>query len=177
MKKDLPASLVELDALRQKGWRPQVVGCFLYKKKVLMLFAKKFNLWQFPQGGIENRQTIPQAFADEMIEELGGMFFATTDKKMIYLLTDEVAFPPSTKTKTILTTDDGQVMNLVGKRYYFFASQAQDPDIAIKKTEFDDYRWLAYDEARQMAMAIRQAGKQRVTLAAIETLADLDLLD
>ncbi len=141
-----------------------------------MVFDKKYRLWQFPQGGIEPHTTISQAFKDEMIEELGSDFYHQTDKKLIYFLTADIEFPLHQQSQKILTTDAGQEVPMLGKHYFFFASQANNPDLNIKEIEFDDYRWLTYDEARELANKINQAGKKRTTLAAVDGLFNLGLI-
>ena len=50
-------TLQEIDAIRKEGMRPQVVGCFVSNKKTLLVYSEKYNLWQFPQGGIDNTDT------------------------------------------------------------------------------------------------------------------------
>jgi hypothetical protein len=47
-------SLEEIDQIRNSGFRPQIVGCFLNNKKILFLYKKNHDLWQLPQGGIDN---------------------------------------------------------------------------------------------------------------------------
>lgn len=141
-----------------------------------MTWDKKYQLWQFPQGGIEPQTTISQAFRDEMVEELGPDFYQQTDKKLIYFLTADIEFPITQQNKKILITDAGQKVPMLGKHYFFFASQASNPDLDIKEIEFDDYRWLTYDEARSLAGKIGQAGKKRTTLLALEALKKLEII-
>ena len=64
-------TLEELDKDRSDGLRPSVVGCFLNSGKILFVYQKTHQLWQLPQGGVDNHETTIDAFKREMTEELG----------------------------------------------------------------------------------------------------------
>ncbi len=67
-------TLEDLDELRKQGLRPSVVGCFVHDQKLLIAFQKSFNQWTLPQGGIDNRENIKDAFFHEMAEEVTDDF-------------------------------------------------------------------------------------------------------
>ena len=168
-------SLEEIDTIRKTGLRPGVVGCFLHDKKILFLFKEEYNLWQLPQGGIDNQESIEQAIVREMNEELGNDFAASL--KVNSLIGDNlVNFPAHNKNSRELKTDAGNNIFMEGKKYFFIAIDTDISDLDINKTEFDDYRWLDYEEAIELTSTIYQRGKQRVTLDAINKLHSLDLL-
>ena len=168
-------SLKEIDIIRKSGFRPQVVGCFLNDKKILFLFTEKYNLWQLPQGGIDNKETIKQAIIREMTEELGEEFVATS--KINSLIGDnQVEFPNHAQNSRELKTDAGDNIFMQGKKYFFVAIDINIADIDINKTEFDDYKWLDYENAMELSKTIYQHGKQRVTADVLEKLHSADLL-
>ena len=168
-------SLEEIDAIRKSGYRPQVVGCFLNDKKILFLFKKEYNLWQLPQGGIDNQESIENAMIREMTEELGKKY---ADSMKINCLVgyNQVEFPNETKNLRNLITDDGQKIFMKGKKYFFIAADMNITSLNIKETEFDDFKWLNYDDAIELSKTIYQPGKQRVTVDALNKLKEAGLL-
>ncbi len=166
----------QIDAVRQKGFRPGVVGCFLHDKKILLLYKKEHNLWQLPQGGIENGETIERAFSREMSEELGAEFVKSTGGEIAYVAEDKVEFPLKKQGDRDLQTDDGQPIKMKGKKYFFVCAYRLDPQINIEETEFDDFRWVDFDAGIKLAEKIYQKGKQRITLKILNKLKSLDLI-
>ncbi len=168
-------SLEEIDEIRRSGFRPQAVGCFLNGKKILFLFKEEHKLWQLPQGGIDNDETLGQAVSREMSEELGKEFIDAVKINSV-IGENQVVFPSHTKGSRELQTDDGQEIFMKGKKYFFVAIDTDSTDLDIHKTEFDDYQWLPYDEALKLSQTIYQQGKQRITVDVLHTLHHLDLL-
>ena len=165
--KDL--NLAKLDSYRRQGYRPVGVGCFINNKQVLFLYKKEYDLWQFPQGGIENKETPKEALLREMNEELGVDIMAYI-KEIDFLGESKAIFKADTYRQRDLKTDDGQPVFMKGKRYFIFAVNTNLKEIDISKSEFDKYIWVGYDQARKLAEAIYQRGKKRVTLYALELL-------
>lgn len=172
-------TLEELDKTRNLGFRPQVIGCFLHDKKILFLFNKKYNLWQLPQGGIDNNETLDQAFTREMTEELGQKFVQSAISQTTELNVvgeDKIEFPPSTQNSRNLQSDKGDKLFMKGKKYFFVAVESGSADLNINKTEFDDYKWVDFNQASTLANEIYQRGKKRVTVNVLNILKRLDLL-
>jgi 8-oxo-dGTP pyrophosphatase MutT (NUDIX family) len=159
------------DSLRVSGLRPQIVACFLNKKKILFFFKSEHKLWQLPQGGIDNRENIEKAFVREMIEELGNNFLHSCEIVSITMIhEDKIHFSEDKWSAKELFTDEGKPVSMQGKKYFFLAVEIEHPDIRIEETEFDDYRWLSYDEALSVSQKIYQKGKKRITLEVLNVL-------
>ena len=169
-------SLEEIDGIRKQGLRPQVVGCFLYGKRLLFVFNKEYDLWQLPQGGIDNLETIGAAFSREMREELGQAFLETINADIMIFGEDQIIFPPALQGSRELKTDSGQSIKMKGKKYFFVAAESDSPDIKIQFTEFDDYKWVFFSEGTAIADAIQQGNKRRLTRKALDMLKRLDLV-
>tara|TARA_B100000700_G_C14964208_1_gene818042 strand:+ start:84 stop:605 length:522 start_codon:yes stop_codon:yes gene_type:complete len=169
-------TLQEIDDIRQKGMRPQVVGCFVHNKKVLLMYMEKYNLWQFPQGGIDNKEDAITAVKREMAEELGDVFVKKQDGDITCIGMDTLVFPEHKQGSRELVTDAGEEVFMVGKTYFFMILPTTTEEIAIKDTEFDEYIWLPYDQAKRLAENIYQTGKRRMTCNILDRLRDLEMI-
>lgn len=155
-------SLEEIDSIRKNGYRPQVVGCFLKDREILFLFKKEHELWQLPQGGIDNNETAEEAILREMKEELGSEFIEGAEVDSV-IERSVIDFPKNSENLRELKTDDGVEMVMKGKEYFFMAVNAKKKELDIKKTEFDEYEWVDYDKALEVCEMIYQKGKRRIT--------------
>lgn len=169
-------SLSAIDQIRNQGFRPQVVGCFIDDKKILFLYKAKHDLWQLPQGGIENNETIAQAFLREMSEELGSKFVESGQSEPVLIGEDLVEFLPEKHGVRELQNDQGQDIPMKGKKYFFVCSPADQQTFNIKNSEFDGWRWVNFDEALSLTNNIYQPGKKRITVKALRLLKDQKLL-
>ena len=160
------------DTFRKKGFRPQVVGCFLYEKRVLFLFKRKYAIWQFPQGGIDNHETAEHALYREMREELSKSLARFKEDDAVYIGEDSVRFPFGKRGEKGLVTNEGKEMTMRGKQYFFYAIPVDTDTVSINKTEFDKYRWVSYIEAHDLIKSIYQRGKRRVITQALKILYD-----
>ena len=168
-------TLKELDQIRKNGHRPQVVGCFLHNKKILFLYKKEHDLWQFPQGGIDNNETIEEAVLREMKEELGSDFLKDVEVGDL-IMKDGLEFSSDKWGSRNLKTDDGEEVLMKGKKYFVIKVKAGLTELDINQTEFDDYRWLDYEEALKLTETIYQKGKKRITEEILDSLRELMLL-
>ncbi|MCK4636187.1 MAG: NUDIX domain-containing protein [Candidatus Moranbacteria bacterium] len=168
-------TLKEIDQIRESGFRPQAVGCILNNKKILFFHKKKYNLWQLLQGGIDNQETIEKATIREMTEELGSNF-AKSLKINSLIGDDQLTFPSRTQGSRDLKTDDGKTIFMQGKKYFFIAIDTNVTDLNIDETEFDDCKWLDYEQAIELSKKIYQQGKQKITINALNKLHNSDLL-
>lgn len=159
----LTPDLTTFDEFRTRGLRPQVVCCIIYDQQVLMVYKKEFDLWQFPQGGIENKETLQNAFVRELKEELGVKFFNQCSDTIEVVGQGTVDFPQKAHGVKALKTDAGAKVLMVGKHYYFCVVQAKSSNIDLDTTQFDDFKWLNFEQAQKLVEAIKQPGKKRIS--------------
>ena len=57
-----------------------------------------------------------------------------------------------------------------GKFYLFYAIQCNHPEFDIDASDFDEYQWLTFADAYELAQNIYQRGKRRITVHALELL-------
>jgi len=157
----------DFDEVRKQGFRPQVVGCFVNEGKILFVFKKAHELWQFPQGGINNHETLDQAFRREMTEELGATFMAGVNKEINVFYEDQMEFPSVKQGNIGLQTDAGEEVFMKGKKYFFVVVAADQTLVELVETEFDEYRWTNFNQSLALADTIYQTGKQRITIKAL----------
>jgi 8-oxo-dGTP pyrophosphatase MutT (NUDIX family) len=170
-------SLEELDKDRAEGLRPSVVGCFLNSGKILFVHQKIHELWQLPQGGVDNHETLTEAFKREMTEELGEDFVKQTSFKPTFLSVDKIEFPPDKQGLRDLKLDDGTPVTMKGKKYYFLYATSSSTNLKFPSNEeYNEFKWISYEEALELAKTSAQGGKLRITTAALDTLKTKGLL-
>ena len=153
----------EIDDVRKSGYRPQIIGSIVNNGRVLFMYHKEYDLWMFPQGGIDNGEDLEKAFWREMGEELGSEFVDGFDRRPSFIMEDQSTFPPEKQGSRSLETDDGQEIYMKGKVYFVLAAEAGTDELDVSKTEFNDYKWASFDEAQDLIDLIYQRGKQRIT--------------
>lgn len=169
-------TITEIDQIRNAGFRPQVVGCFLNNKKILFLYVKKHDLWQFPQGGIDNKESIEKAFFREMSEELGDEFAKSCDKNILFFCEDKVDFPRYSQNSRELKNNAGQNIFMKGKKYFFICTETKTDNLKISNSQFDDFKWVSLEEGLVLCEKIEQLGKKRIMIGALNKLQKLGLL-
>lgn len=171
-------SVEQLDNHRKEGFRPGVVLCLIYNKKVLMVYKKAHKLWQLPQGRIKNKEDPLEALERNVKEELGGNIAGEIDfNNSQYVDTDQMEFKPGRHKAEMLTDDSGHEMVMIGKVYYFVALPCNTDKLDISKTQFDEHHWMSYREADFIAERIYQQGKKRVTVKILKELLKLGLIE
>jgi putative (di)nucleoside polyphosphate hydrolase len=161
--------LKKIEEIRANGLRPEAVGCFIFGRKLLLLYKKEHDLWQLPQGGIEIGETIEVALKREMTEELGTDFSSRAKIGEVFA-EDEINFKDEAAEGRIIKAEDGRDVPMKGKKYFFVKIDISDPALDISQTEFDASRWVDYEAALSLANGIYQRGKKRITIKAIEEL-------
>ncbi|HBR81026.1 MAG: RNA pyrophosphohydrolase [Candidatus Uhrbacteria bacterium GW2011_GWE2_45_35] len=169
-------SLSDLDQIRNAGFRPQIVGCLLADKKILFVYKKEHELWQLPQGGIDNKETLEQAFFREMAEELGAELVISISKELQVVGEDEMKFSAAKQGSRELKNDAGKEIFMVGKKYFFVAVQVKAEVFDLANSEFNDFEWSTFEEAEKLCKKIYQHEKKRVTLKALGQLQTSGLL-
>ncbi len=169
-------TLEEMDELRKQGLRPSIVGCFFNNKKILLAYQKTFNQWLLPQGGVENKEAIKDAFSKELSEEVTEDFIKKCDTNIKLVAVDKIEFPPSKQGLRDMSTDSGDSVVMKGKYYYFYATEVKDTDITIGATEFDDIKWLNFEEAYKLIKETNTGGRLRMIMNLLNTLKEKGLL-
>ena len=89
---------------------------------------------------------------------------------------DALVFPESKQGSRELQTDSGEEIFMRGKTYFFMVLKSHTEELDITKTEFDEYMWLPYDQAKRLAQNIYQTGKRRMTCTILDKMHELDIL-
>ena len=170
-------SLADLDKDRTEGLRPSVVGCFLNSGKILFVHQKIHDLWQLPQGGVDNKENLTDAFKREMTEELGEDFVKQTSFKPTFISSDKIEFPPDKQGLRELKTDSGKPVTMKGKKYYFLYATSSSTNLKFPSAEeYDDYKWVNFEQAQELSKTSAQGGKLRITTVILEALNHKNLL-
>ena len=168
--------LEQIDDIRRRGFRPQVVGCFVNNGNVLFLYNKEYDLWMFPQGGIKNGEDLKRAINREMSEELGDNYIKLEIVDMKLIGEDSIVFPARQQNTRQLKTDSGEEIFMQGKHYFFIVINTKDMEMDINKTEFDEYVWVNYEKSQEICDSIYQKGKQRMTKEILDLLGKDNLI-
>lgn len=151
------------DQDRKKGLRPGVSVCILDKQnRVLLGLKKKYNVWEIPQGGLEEQdKTLDHAVRREIREELGDNFSkALFIPEECLLGTDQIVFPQKGLSGERLKVGDKE-FEMIGKKYYFCAVALAQPT-EPEKIEYQEFKWVDFNEGMKIVNAIRQKGKKRI---------------
>lgn len=127
------------------------VGIVVFNKdkKVLMCarkdFAPKIKHWQFPQGGVEPKETILDAAKRELAEETSissVRFVASLNTPLFY------KFPKNIleKLKNRKPLYEGQKMHWL---LFYFYGQEEEINLQTKIPEFIDWQWTDIVSAPQ----------------------------
>ena len=152
-----------LEGIRQSGWRPTVVLGILNGKKVLLTYRQDHQIWQLPQGGINPGEAPAESFLRELGEELGPTAtkaFQIKPQEIAFLGYDQMEFSPKGKEK--LMEKEGQP-HLKGKVYFFFTAPAKEVPAKFTGSQFQEHRFVSYQEGKELAATIYQTGKRRIT--------------
>jgi NADH pyrophosphatase NudC (nudix superfamily) len=147
---------------RQEGLRPGVVVCVIDRdSKILLGKKEKYQIWELPQGGIAENENLESAIKREIIEELGNSFLPAIfvpEQPLVHI--DQVIFPENTVKEKFLSAGE-KSFPMLGKKYYFCLA-AKTKDIEPEKFEYQDFKWVSYDEGIKLIEAIPQKGKKRI---------------
>jgi putative (di)nucleoside polyphosphate hydrolase len=122
-----------------KPYRSSVLGVFVNEKnEVLVALRSDTHTWQFPQGGVEEGETMEQALYREMKEEIGCDQFDLILQTQSQLRYD---FPEDYKGPKSLT------QNYRGQEQYWFLCRFKDGfGPALEKSTCDEFvktKWVS----------------------------------
>ncbi len=128
---------------KEKNYRPNVAAIVLapsYPLECKILIAQRSDIkgaWQFPQGGIDGKETPREALLRELWEEIGTDEVEILGEYPEWLSYD---FPPQVAKK--MYPYDGQ-----NQRYFLVKLKPSAKiDIRTKHPEFDDFKFVEYGE-------------------------------
>lgn len=125
------------------GYRPNV-GIVICNKLGQVLWARRFgqNSWQFPQGGINEGESIETAMYRELYEEVG------LTKKDVRLLWTSKNWLKYKLPKRLIRVENAQPVCIGQKQRWFLlqlvADESQINLKATKSPEFDGWRWVSF---------------------------------
>ena len=131
--------------LDKKGFRLNV-GIVLINKAGKLFWGKRIknnNAWQFPQGGVQDYETLEETMYRELAEEVGLM---KTDVEIISITKRWLYYrlPAHLRRKF-------QKPICIGQKQKWFLLRIISPDNKIclnlsKQPEFSDWRWVDYSQ-------------------------------
>lgn len=124
------------------GYRPNV-GIVICNTQRQVLWAKRFgqNSWQFPQGGINENETLEQAMYRELYEEIG---LRPQDVKILYVSKYWLRYKLP---KRLLRYDTKPVCIGQKQRWFLLQFIGDEKQINMQTTntpEFDGWRWVSF---------------------------------
>ena len=124
-----------------KTYRPSVFVVVYRKeeKKIKYLLLKRklhWTGWEFPKGGIKEKENLLQSVRREVLEET-GQFPVLINK---FNEKGEYKYP------TLLP--DRQ--NYMGQEYILFAAEIKSKKIKLDKKEHSNFKWLSFKEAEKL---------------------------
>lgn len=126
----------------KNNYRPNV-GMIICNKKYQIFWAKRYkqNSWQFPQGGINFKESPVEAMYRELSEEVGlknkDVKILTFTKKWLYYKIPQNIYKKKHNTKYIGQKQRWFLLKLVGNELNININNN-------KKPEFDKWRWVSY---------------------------------
>ena len=128
---------------RKNEYRPNVAMIIVsgdYPKKKEIFIAQRndlLDIWQFPQGGIDNGEEVKEALFREMEEEIGSR-----DAEIIAEYPEWISYDFPSKIAEKMKPYKGQTQR------YFLVKLAKDAkiDLATKHPEFINYKFVGVDE-------------------------------
>ena len=108
-----------------------------------MLWAKRIrqSAWQFPQGGINEDETIEQALFRELEEEVG---LSGKDVSVLHQTTEWLRYDLP---KNYIRYHKNPLCIGQKQKWFLLGLEADDSQVELDKfgePEFDDWRWVSY---------------------------------
>ncbi len=146
---------------RKKSYRPNVAAVILsseYPDKCEFFIAHRTdmkNVWQFPQGGIDDGESPKEALKRELLEEIGCNNVEVLGEYPEWITYD---FPEKTKSKKIYDFD-GQTQK------YFLVRLKEGAEIDLEAydiPEFKEYAFIEYEALLKKVTYFKRPVYQRV---------------
>ncbi len=125
------------------GYRPNV-GIIICNKNSQLLWAKRYKQysWQFPQGGVDENETLEQAMYRELYEEVG------LKPKHVKILAKTKYWVRYQLPKHLVRRGTPPPI-CIGQKQRWFLLQLVADEVNIKfdvceHPEFDNWRWVSY---------------------------------
>lgn len=144
----------------KKLYRPNVAAVILsskYPEKCEFFLAHRNdikNIWQFPQGGIDQHETPREALFRELEEEIGCSNV------------DIISEYPGWITYDFPNVDTVKKYPFDGQKQKYFLVRLQDDDAinlyTHEEPEFEEYKFVTYGELMNMASYLKRQVYRRV---------------
>ena len=124
------------------GFRANV-GIVICNKIGQVFWARRYgqHSWQFPQGGIDDGETVEQAMYRELHEEVG---LTPKDVSILSVTRNWVRYKLP---KRLIRQGSNPVCIGQKQKWFLLQLDCQDKDVDVLKSghpEFDDWRWVSY---------------------------------
>ncbi|HAU92593.1 MAG: RNA pyrophosphohydrolase [Pseudomonadota bacterium] len=124
------------------GFRANV-GIVICNKIGQVFWARRYgqHSWQFPQGGIDEGETVEQAMYRELHEEVG---LTPKDVSILSVTRNWVRYKLP---KRLIRQGSNPVCIGQKQKWFLLQLDCQDKDVDVLKSghpEFDDWRWVSY---------------------------------
>ena len=109
------------------------------ENKIFYLILKRklhWNGWEFPKGGIEEKENPFEAVQRELKEETGA----------VPLKIKKFNFRGKYKYKKLVLDREG----IIGQSFSLYAAEIKKQKIKFDEKEHTDFRWLAFEEAMKI---------------------------
>ncbi|MBM0636887.1 RNA pyrophosphohydrolase [Campylobacter sp. VicNov18] len=132
---------------KKKNYRLNVAAIILsssYPLECKIFIAKRndmYNIWQFPQGGIDKGESIVKALLRELKEEIG-----TDEVEIIAEYPEWLSYNFPVKIAKKMYPYDGQIQ----KYFLVRLKQGAKINIRTKHPEFDDYQFVSVEQIFEM---------------------------
>ena len=132
---------------KEEKYRPNVAMILVssaYPQKKEIFIAQRndlLDIWQFPQGGIDEGEEVKEALFREMEEEIG-----TAKAEIVAEYPEWISYDFPPKIAQSMKPYKGQTQR------YFLLKLDEDAkiDLATKHPEFSDYKFVGVDEVLDM---------------------------
>ncbi len=125
-----------------EGYRANV-GIVICNPQGELLWAKRIGqqAWQFPQGGINDNESLEEALYRELDEEVG---LAATDVEILHQTSEWLRYRLP---KNFIRYHRDPLCIGQKQKWFLLRLTSDDSKVALHKSgepEFDDWRWVSY---------------------------------